>query len=141
MNNSSGNDRFGQPSGRNQGQVKRVFETADGIGLRNISQPSGDTTERALTSGTGNLDAAWVTATAGGGAFGAAARERSPSDGGSDYEQSTKNRKMNVFRQYTRTGESIAEMEQNTPEKLKIDELMGRTNSNNRNGHESTAPL
>ncbi len=32
---------------------------------------------------------------------------------------------MTVFRQYTRTGESIQEMEM-TPEKMKVEELMGR---------------
>ena len=37
-------------------------------------------------------------------------------------------RKMTVFRQYTRTGESIQEMEM-TPQKRKVDELMGRTSS------------
>lgn len=100
-------------------QVRQMFETADAVtycrnnGLESMDQHSGVFTSVGL-------------------------RENSTDSDRSQQFEELKKRKTTVFRQYTNAGESIAELEQ-TPQKRKIDELMGRTASNVVQQHASQA--
>ena len=98
-----------KPQQTRNNQIKQVFETADAAGYHQTESNDPIITGQSAVFTTGG------------------ARERSTdSDASEQAYGDLKKKKTTVFRQYTRSGENIQEMEQ-TPQKQKIDELMGRS--------------